>query len=149
MKNEIIRQSPTHIFRMVEHHCANTTKTVWHLDDVKFTELFPIHSRKKHFLGIIWILIFYYHLIGIDELASWLDPRFLLVICRCPDENKILFFHISVAFEKSSPIKDPSCWDQKSLGTCWSSLPASDGWNRLHLSTFQQGEDCPKWSHSW
>ena len=47
MQNKIIRQSPTHIFRMVEHHCAYTTKTVWHLDYVKFTEIFPVHSGKE------------------------------------------------------------------------------------------------------
>ena len=64
MQNEIIRQSPTHIFRMVEHHCANTTKTVGHLDDVKFSEVFPIHSRKKHFLDNLIIYS------SFDKLAS-------------------------------------------------------------------------------
>ena len=55
MQNKIIRQSPTHIFGMVEHHCANTTKTVWQLDYVKLTEIFPIHSgkeRKRHVLSL-------------------------------------------------------------------------------------------------
>lgn len=48
MQNKIIRQSPAHIFGMVEHHCANTTKTVWHLDYIQLTEIFPIHPEKEN-----------------------------------------------------------------------------------------------------
>ena len=56
MQNKIIRQSPAHIFGMVEHHCAYTTKTVWHLDYIQLTEIFPIHPERENLIYFLFII---------------------------------------------------------------------------------------------